>query len=255
MERGSGHIVHVSSFGVPTRQPRFSGYCASKSALDAALQSMAGEVASRGISTSSVYMPLVQTKMVQSKGHSYDHVSLLTVDMACDLIEHAIITKDAEVTDAPSRFLALLYFFRPSLIVALNSLVYSLEGERPPDSMIAKKSDAGSKRKAKKGATPHGGFSPLRALGSVLGFFAWLEMFCTRIGIAWILRDPIIAGALAACRVGRHSLQRYAEVHRKRAAPGHCAEAQSSAPSGKLLHRGLSQDAVAQSVLSTRSVR
>merc|ERR1711972_413094 len=146
---------------------------------------------------------------------------------ACDLIEHAIITKDAEVTDAPTRFLALLYFFRPSLIVALNSLVYGLEGEQPPDSMAKKKSEG--EKKAKRGAVERGGFSPLRALGSVLGFFAWLEMFCTRIGIAWILRDPIIvfilllvlvlqpiiAGVWAACRVGRQSLQWCVqEIHR-----------------------------------------
>jgi len=220
IERGSGHIVHVSSFGLPTRQPRFSGYCASKSALDAALQSMGGEVASRGISTSSVYMPLVQTKMVQSKGHSYDHVSLLTLDMACDLIEHAIVTRDAEVTDAPSRFLALLYFFRPSLIVGLNSLVYGLEGESPPDAVLAKSSEVETKRKPKKEAASGNGFSPLKALGSLLAFFSWLEMFCMRIGIAWILRDPIIililalvlvvqpivAGVLAVMRFGHRSL-------------------------------------------------
>merc|ERR1712039_804067 len=254
--------------GVPTRQPRFSGYCASKAALDAALQSMAGEVASKGISTSSVYMPLVRTKMVESKGHSYDHVSLLTLDMACDLIEHAIITKDAEVTDAPTRFLALLYFFRPSLIVALNSLVYGLEGEQPPDSVAKERSEG--EKKAKKGAAARrGGFSPLRALGSVLGFFAWLEMFCTRIGVAWILRDPIIililvlvlvlqsiiAGALTACRVGRQSLQWCAQAHRKRPSLGQCTDALASAPSGELLHRSFSQDVGARSVLSTRAVR
>merc|ERR1712190_308414 len=176
-ERGSGHIVHVSSFGLPTRQPRFSGYCASKAALDAALQSMAGEVASKGISTSSVFMPLVRTKMVESKGHNYDHVSLLTLDMACDLIEHAIITKDAEVTDAPTRFLALLYFFRPSLIVALNSLVYGLEGESPPDTALAKAAEVEIKRKQKKDAASGGGFSALKALGSLLAFFSRLEMF------------------------------------------------------------------------------
>merc|ERR1712190_495294 len=220
IERGSGHIVHVSSFGVPTRQPRFSGYCASKSALDAALQSMAGEVASRGISTSSVYMPLVQTKMVESKCHSYDHISLLTLDMACDLIEHAIITKEAEVTDAPSRFLALLYFFRPSLIVSLNSLVYGLEGARPPDAAPSKAAKVDDKREQKKEKASGGGFSALKALGSVLAFFSRLEMFCMRIGVAWILRDPIInlifilvlvvqpvlAGALTVWRLGRRSL-------------------------------------------------
>jgi len=177
-------------------------------------------VASRGISTSSVYMPLVQTKMVESKGHSYDHVSLLTLDMACDLIEHAIVTREAEVTDAPSRFLALLYFFRPSLIVSLNSLVYGLEGESPPDTVLAKSSDVETKRKQKKDTASGNSFSALKALGSLLGFFSWLEMFCMRIGIAWILRDPIIililmlvlvvqpivAGVLAVMRFGHRSL-------------------------------------------------
>jgi len=192
VERGCGHIVHVSSFGVPTRQPRFAGYCASKSALDAALQSMAGEVASKGITTSSVFMPLVQTKMVESKGHSYDHISMLTLDMACDLIEHAIITKEAEVMDSPSRFLALLHFFRPSLIVGLNSLVYRLEGERPPDGAGAIGADAERKAKALKKEASGSGFSALRALGSLLAFFSRLEMLLMRLGVAWIVRDPMI---------------------------------------------------------------
>merc|ERR1712061_950032 len=177
-------------------------------------------------------------------------------------------TKDAEVTDAPSRFLALLYFFRPSLIVALNSLVYGLEGEQPPDS-VAKERSEGEKKAKKNMTARRGGFSPLRALGSVLGFFAWLEMFCTRIGVAWILRDPIIililvlvlvlqpiiAGALAACRVGRQSLQWCMQAHRKRSSLGQCTDALASAPSGELFCQSLSQDVCARSVLSTRAVR
>merc|ERR1712039_671029 len=144
MERGSGHGVHVSSFGVPTRQPRFAGYCASKSALDAALQCAAGEVRAKGVYMSTVYMPLVQTKMVQSKGHSYDHVAMLTVDEACEYIEHAIVKKRAEVIDAPSRFLSLMHAFAPSFIVGLNSLVYRLEGEKAPDDVAVR----GLKRKS-----------------------------------------------------------------------------------------------------------
>merc|ERR1719343_1760127 len=137
-ERGHGQVVHVSSFGVPTRQPRFAGYCASKAALDAALQCAAGEVAAKGVSMSTVYMPLVQTKMVQSKGHSYDHVAMLSVDEACEYIEHAITTKRAEVIDAPSRFLSLMHTFAPSFITGLNSLVYRLESEKVPEDVAAK---------------------------------------------------------------------------------------------------------------------
>ena len=43
-ERGSGHIVNISSIGVQTNPPRFSAYVASKSALDAFTR----VVASRG---------------------------------------------------------------------------------------------------------------------------------------------------------------------------------------------------------------
>mmetsp|Transcript_32279 Transcript_32279/g.102397 ORF Transcript_32279/g.102397 Transcript_32279/m.102397 type:complete len:258 (-) Transcript_32279:266-1039(-) len=151
---------------------------------------MAGEVASQGVQISTVYMPLVQTKMVQSKGHSYDHFSMLTVDMACELIEHAIISKDCEVMDGPTRFLALVYFCRPSLIVALNSLVYGLESEQAPDGLRRAKSEHEMERRRKRNA--QGGFTPLKALGSLLSFFAQLEMFWRRIGVVSIVRDPII---------------------------------------------------------------
>jgi len=248
-ERGSGHIVHVSSFGVPTRQPRFAGYCASKSALDAALQSIAGEVASQGVSMSSVQMPLVQTKMVESKGHSYDHISMLTLDMACDLIEHTIVTKEAELTDGPSRFLALLYFFRPSLIVALNSLIYGLEGERPPDGAVVKASEVEGKKKAKTGAACHVGPSPLKAIGAVLAFFSRLEMLLIRLRIAWLARDPIIiflivlvliveqvaTAALAAWRLAQRSLcdrcrSQADSRDRRRHATRTCRHAELAAP-------------------------
>merc|ERR1719221_1061061 len=73
-EHGRGQIVHVSSFAVPMRQTRYAGYMASKAALDAALMSIGGEHVPYGITTSSVYMPLVATKMILSKGNSYDWI-------------------------------------------------------------------------------------------------------------------------------------------------------------------------------------
>ena len=47
---------------MPTRQPRFAGYVALKAALDADV------LYADGIDISTVYMPLVATKRVQSKG-------------------------------------------------------------------------------------------------------------------------------------------------------------------------------------------
>merc|ERR1719382_2157709 len=148
------------------RQPRFAGYCASKSALDAALQCAAGEVAAKGVSMSTVYMPLVQTKMVQSKGHSYDHVAMLTVDEACEYIEHAIVKKRAEVIDAPSRFLSLMHTFAPSFIVGLNSLVYRLEGEKAPEDVAARRLRRSSTRKLR--TTPSSKNQLLRSLACLM---------------------------------------------------------------------------------------
>jgi len=187
IERRSGHIINVSSFAVPTRQPRFCGYAASKSAADAALQSIAGEVWRYGISTSSVYMPLVQTKMVVSKGHSYDHVSMLTTEQACEYIEHAIIRKEVEVVDTPSRFLALVFFFRPSLIVLLNSLVYGSEGERPPDEVAgAAPAKVSKPRPTKK--------TLVLSVGTTLmWFFSRAELIlCIRCGMPWFFRDVVV---------------------------------------------------------------
>lgn len=205
IEQRSGHIVHVSSFAVPTRQPRFGGYAASKSALDATLASMAGEVAANGVDTSTVYMPLVQTKMVESRGHSYDHVGMLSLDLACELIEHAIVTREAEVIDAPSRFLNLLHYFRPSMIVGLNSIVYKLEGECPPD-LTEEEQRARLERQARKRekvATSR--CSPLRLLTTVMWFFSRLELAFLKIGIGGVVRDPIIC-AIMACVLLVHSV-------------------------------------------------
>jgi len=132
----------------------------------------------------------VQTKMVQSKGHSYDHVTMLPIDMACELIEHAIITKTVEVIDGPSRFLQLLHIFRPTLVNRLNALVYGLEREQAPDDapLPAKRSS----RKLKT-ARPRRGNPVLGFLGRLMWFFSRLEyILMIRMGLPVIVRELII---------------------------------------------------------------
>merc|ERR1712137_610020 len=115
----------------------------------------------------------------------------------------------------------------------LNSLVYGLEGERPPDGAGTKGADGERKAKALKKAAPGSGFSALRALGSLLAFFSRLEMLFMRLGVAWIVRDPIIillmllvlvvqpiiAGVLSVWRFGRQNLRnRHLQARKGRAA-------------------------------------
>ncbi len=63
-ERGSGHIVNVSTAGVRTPpMARWSAYLASKSAFDMWLRCVSQEVRDDGVTTSTIYMGLVHTRM------------------------------------------------------------------------------------------------------------------------------------------------------------------------------------------------
>ncbi|HZX05872.1 SDR family NAD(P)-dependent oxidoreductase [Kribbella sp.] len=63
-QRRSGHIVNVSTAGVRTPpMARWSAYLASKSAFDVWLRCVAQEVRGDGVTTSTVYMGLVHTRM------------------------------------------------------------------------------------------------------------------------------------------------------------------------------------------------
>jgi hypothetical protein len=108
---------------------RFSAYIASKTALDAFSRCIASEVSMDNISISTVYMPLVQTKMVVSKGNKYDHVHMLSRDEACMLIERAIVTKERKRSTATGRLVELGYAISPPLIEGIMNVMYKLEPE------------------------------------------------------------------------------------------------------------------------------
>ncbi|MFE3794901.1 SDR family NAD(P)-dependent oxidoreductase [Nocardia tengchongensis] len=94
--RGQGHIVNVSTWGVlMPPSPRWSAYGASKAAFDVWLRSVATEIAGDGVTTTSVYMPLVHTRM--SAPTDFHRIPGLTVDEASDLIAHAVTAKPREV--------------------------------------------------------------------------------------------------------------------------------------------------------------
>ena len=63
-ERRAGHIVNISSLSVLDNAPRFSGYVASKAALEAWSDCAAAEFLDRGVAFTNVNMPLVRTEMI-----------------------------------------------------------------------------------------------------------------------------------------------------------------------------------------------
>ncbi|MDN5862218.1 MAG: SDR family oxidoreductase [Salinisphaera sp.] len=94
--RRSGHIINISSIGVLTNVPRFSAYVASKSALDAFARCMSGEVRSRNIDVSTIYMPLVRTPMI-APTKLYDYVPTLTPEQAANMVVSAIVEKPKRI--------------------------------------------------------------------------------------------------------------------------------------------------------------
>ncbi|MFQ6392780.1 SDR family NAD(P)-dependent oxidoreductase [Nocardia sp. KC 131] len=95
-ERRQGHIVNISTWGVMMPPaPRWAAYGASKTAFDVWLRSVAAEISADKVTTTSIYMPLVHTRM--SAPTDFSRVPGLTVDEASDLVCHAIAAKPREI--------------------------------------------------------------------------------------------------------------------------------------------------------------
>ena len=100
-----GHIINISSIGVLTNSPRFSAYVASKAALDAFSRCAQGEFSGKGISFTTINMPLVKTPMI-APTKMYDSVPTLTPEEAADLLVKAIIETAEPHRDAARHLLA-----------------------------------------------------------------------------------------------------------------------------------------------------
>ncbi len=92
IERG-GQIVNVSALNVllqPT--PNWAAYQASKTAFDQWLRSAAPELRARGIAVTSVYLPLVRTRMI-APTRSYDDVLAMQPEQAARHIAAAMLSR------------------------------------------------------------------------------------------------------------------------------------------------------------------
>jgi NAD(P)-dependent dehydrogenase (short-subunit alcohol dehydrogenase family) len=89
-QRKRGHVVNISSIGVLTNAPRFSGYVASKAALEAWTRCAASEFLDQGVRFTTVNMPLVRTDMI-APTKLYEDAPTLSPDEAADLVIDAVI--------------------------------------------------------------------------------------------------------------------------------------------------------------------
>ena len=96
VRRKSGHIVNISSIGVLTNAPRFSGYVASKAALEAWTRCAASEFLDQGVHFTTINMPLVRTDMI-APTRLYEDAPTLSPEEAADLVVDALIRRPDRV--------------------------------------------------------------------------------------------------------------------------------------------------------------
>ena len=132
-QRRKGHVINISSIGVLANSPRFSAYVASKAALDAFSRCAQGELSGKGISFTTVNMPLVKTPMI-APTKMYDSVPTLTPEEAADLLVKAIIEKPSRIATRLGIFSALINAVAPKAYEVIMSTAFELF----PDSAAAK---------------------------------------------------------------------------------------------------------------------
>ena len=101
VQRRRGHVINISSIGVLTNAPRFSGYVASKAALEAWTRCAASEFLDQGVHFTTVNMPLVRTDMI-APTKLYQDAPTLSPEEAADLVVEAIIRRPDRIA-TPAR--------------------------------------------------------------------------------------------------------------------------------------------------------
>lgn len=117
VERESGQVINISSWAALLRPARFSGYAASKAALEAWSDSVQGEVLDDGVVFTNVHMPLVRTPMIVPT-KLYRRMPALTVEQAAEVVCDAAVTRSRRVTP----LVASMVTFAESISPALGDL-------------------------------------------------------------------------------------------------------------------------------------
>ncbi len=124
-ERGTGHIVNISTIGLQMNTPRFAAYLASKAALDAWSRSIGPEVIGDGVHITTVYMPLVRTPMI-APTKIYDRFPTLSPEEAAEMITEAIRKRPKRVATALGSLGQLTYAIAPGAQDLVVNRAYQL---------------------------------------------------------------------------------------------------------------------------------
>jgi NAD(P)-dependent dehydrogenase (short-subunit alcohol dehydrogenase family) len=124
-EQRHGQIVNVSSAGVQVRTPRFSGYIASKAALEAFSDAVQAETLGDGIRFTTISMPLVRTPML-SPTRQYEAIPALTPEEAGRLVAEAVSGRPRRVAPPFAHILSTVDRLSPEAMDAVRNRVYRM---------------------------------------------------------------------------------------------------------------------------------
>src|SRR5579884_1724023 len=124
-ERGSGHIINISTIGLQVNTPRFSAYVASKAALDAFSKSIGPEIIGDGVHITTVFMPLVRTPMI-APTKIYDRFPTLAPDEAANMITEAIRKRPKRMATAMGTVGQITYAIAPGAQDLVANQAYHL---------------------------------------------------------------------------------------------------------------------------------
>lgn len=96
-ERGSGHIINVSSMAALIPTPYYSAYAGSKSALDGFSRSLRAELVDKGVYITVINFPLVKTAMT-APTKAYRYLRQMDVDDAGKWVVKAVERHPARLT-------------------------------------------------------------------------------------------------------------------------------------------------------------
>jgi short-subunit dehydrogenase len=114
VERESGQVINISSWAAMLHPARFSGYTASKAALEAWSDCVQGEVLDDGVVFTNVRMPLVRTPMI-TPTKLYSRMPALSMDQAAVVVCDAVVSRSRRVTPLVAAWAAFAESVSPSV--------------------------------------------------------------------------------------------------------------------------------------------
>ncbi|WP_055403142.1 MULTISPECIES: SDR family oxidoreductase [unclassified Mycobacterium] len=119
LERGAGHVINVSTWGVLSEaSPLFAVYNASKAALSAVSRVVETEWGPRGVHSTTLYYPLVATPMI-APTKAYEGMPALTSEEAAEWMLTAARTRPVRIAPRMAIAAKALDTFGPRLVNTL----------------------------------------------------------------------------------------------------------------------------------------